>query len=65
MRLQIRSVTDKEAWEPVIALLLDLKDNTSCSRVVREAWSVDWQSHGEAANINDQVLKLDTDGLCA
>ncbi|EPS95148.1 hypothetical protein FOMPIDRAFT_1025931 [Fomitopsis schrenkii] len=53
----------KESWEPVIATLLQLQDAASNTPVVREAWSVDWQSHGEAASINDDVLNLDTEGL--
>lgn len=51
----------KELWEPVIENLLQREDNTSLA--VREAWSIDWQSHGEAAELNEHVLGTDADGL--
>ncbi|TFY53031.1 hypothetical protein EVJ58_g9677 [Rhodofomes roseus] len=54
---------DKESWEVVIAELLQLKDAAFNTPVVREAWSVDWQSHGEAATVNEGILKDDTEGL--
>ncbi|KAH9923362.1 alpha/beta-hydrolase [Fomitopsis serialis] len=53
----------KESWEVVIAELLQLKDSAFNAPVVREAWSVDWQSHGEAATVNENILKIDTEGL--
>jgi len=53
----------KESWEVVIAELLQLKDSAFNTPVVREAWSVDWQSHGEAATVNQSILKIDTEGL--
>ncbi|KAF9810416.1 hypothetical protein IEO21_06953 [Rhodonia placenta] len=51
----------KELWEPVIENLLQREGTTSLA--VREAWSIDWQSHGEAAELNEHVLGTDADGL--
>ncbi|KZT09001.1 alpha/beta-hydrolase [Laetiporus sulphureus 93-53] len=45
----------KELWEPVIEHLFKSSDIAS---VIREAWSVDWQSHGEAAVFNEQATEV-------
>ncbi|KZT09004.1 alpha/beta-hydrolase [Laetiporus sulphureus 93-53] len=44
----------KELWEPVIAQLFKNKDTAP---LIREAWSIDWQSHGDAAVVNEHLLK--------
>ncbi|KAJ6612525.1 Alpha/beta hydrolase fold-1, partial [Mycena sp. CBHHK59/15] len=41
----------KEQWEPTITRVLTLR-----SAAVREAWAVDWQSHGDAALLNRDAL---------
>ncbi|KAI0935586.1 hypothetical protein AcV5_003971 [Taiwanofungus camphoratus] len=53
----------KELWEPVIESLFKLKDPETGVPLIREAWSFDWQSHGEAAVVNDPVLKNAARGL--
>ncbi|PCH33126.1 hypothetical protein WOLCODRAFT_63391 [Wolfiporia cocos MD-104 SS10] len=50
----------KEFWEPVIEALFENADPLQ----IREAWSVDWQSHGEAAVLNESLLKQIDGGLC-
>ncbi len=47
---------DKEVWETVIVHLLALKDKSG-KLLVREAWTFDMQSHGEAAKYNKEILK--------
>ena len=46
-----------EVWEPIIAYLFSVTDARDGSRLVREAWSFDMQSHGEAATYNRDVLR--------
>ncbi|EMD33307.1 hypothetical protein CERSUDRAFT_56798, partial [Gelatoporia subvermispora B] len=52
--------TDKEAWEPVIESLLALTIGDSSLEkhvsLIREAWSLEWQHHGESAALNHSVL---------
>ena len=54
---------DKEQWEPTIQRLFDL-DATRPTRLIRDAWSLDWQSHGEAGILNRSAL-LRRDSVCA
>ncbi|KAK7467245.1 hypothetical protein VKT23_004302 [Stygiomarasmius scandens] len=44
---------DKETWEPVISGLLE---DENVRHNVREAWSFDWQTHGESAILNEETL---------
>ncbi|KAJ7173970.1 Alpha/beta hydrolase fold-1 [Mycena crocata] len=46
----------KEQWEPVIEKLYALQLENRVPRI-REVWSFDWQSHGESAILNADVLK--------
>ncbi|KAJ7935349.1 hypothetical protein B0H13DRAFT_1854572 [Mycena leptocephala] len=48
--------SDKEQWEPVLDKLFCEKSNV---HNIREAWSFDWQSHGESAVLNEEALKDD------
>ncbi|KII84950.1 hypothetical protein PLICRDRAFT_179266 [Plicaturopsis crispa FD-325 SS-3] len=43
----------KEVWETTIARLFELCGQ----RQLREAWSLDWQGHGEAGVLNEQKLR--------
>ncbi|PPQ74685.1 hypothetical protein CVT26_007668 [Gymnopilus dilepis] len=47
----------KEQWEPVIDKLFDLQHSKTVSHRIREAWSFDWQSHGDSAVLNREQLK--------
>ncbi|KAI0029222.1 Alpha/beta hydrolase fold-1 [Vararia minispora EC-137] len=42
----------KELWEPIIEQLFALDRK----RIVRDAWCLDWQSHGESGLLNKHVL---------
>lgn len=47
-------------WEPVLHQLIDLcASTTSPLYRIREAWSVEWQSHGESAALNFDKLRAD------
>ncbi|KAJ7200729.1 Alpha/beta hydrolase fold-1 [Mycena haematopus] len=47
---------DKEQWEPTLEQIFGMQETASCGFSVREAWSVDWQSHGEGAVVNEAAL---------
>jgi len=47
----------KEQWEPVIEKLFTLQQDMDRAHRIREAWSFDWQNHGDAAVLNRQALK--------
>lgn len=55
---------DKEQWEPVIQRLFQLQETEAELHRIREAWSFDWQSHGDAAVLNYNVLKDRTKCVC-
>lgn len=58
------SCVDKEAWEPTIEYLYNtVKDTATGGPFIREAWSFDMQNHGEAAALNEAVLKEGITGL--
>ncbi|KAF9465305.1 Alpha/beta hydrolase fold-1 [Collybia nuda] len=47
----------KEQWEPTILRIIQLQaQEEKCNRI-REAWSFDWQSHGDAAVLNEKILE--------
>ncbi|KAI0335894.1 alpha/beta-hydrolase [Cubamyces sp. BRFM 1775] len=47
----------KEVWEPVIQTIFDRIGNIRSPRTaIREAWTFDWQSHGEAGRLNRNFL---------
>ncbi|OCH88920.1 alpha/beta-hydrolase [Obba rivulosa] len=48
----------KEVWEPIIETLF-----SQCSPVIREAWSLEWQNHGESANMNCSVIESGRPGV--
>ncbi|KAF7356271.1 Alpha/beta-hydrolase [Mycena venus] len=49
----------KEQWEPALEKLFTLHSERSNLPRIREAWALDWQSHGEAAVLNEDALKDD------
>ena len=48
---------DKEQWEPLLDDLLKQQHERGHMRLVREVWTFDFQSHGEAGMLNDKVLE--------
>ncbi len=54
---------DKEAFEPIIPSLLSLKHATYRTSVVREAWTFDNPSSGEASVYNAEVLERQATGF--
>lgn len=50
---------DKEQWEPILDKLFTLQSAKSAFQQIREAWSFDWQSHGESAVLNEDAVKDD------
>ncbi|KAF7343864.1 AB hydrolase-1 domain-containing protein [Mycena sanguinolenta] len=42
----------KEQWEPTIERIFALRPG-----IVREVWAFDWQTHGESAVLNSQLLR--------
>ncbi|KDR86137.1 hypothetical protein GALMADRAFT_235372 [Galerina marginata CBS 339.88] len=55
----------KEQWEPVIERLFDTQQTKHETIRVREAWSFDWQSHGDSAVLNREALKRRPEGVSA
>ncbi|KAJ7196900.1 hypothetical protein B0H12DRAFT_1038094 [Mycena haematopus] len=49
----------KEQWEPIIEKLFTLHSEKSDVPQIREAWALDWQSHGESAVLNEDALTDD------
>ncbi|PCH36732.1 hypothetical protein WOLCODRAFT_82589 [Wolfiporia cocos MD-104 SS10] len=49
----------KEVWEPMLEILL----RNANAIGIHDAWSIDWQSHGDAAAVNDLVLREIPDGI--
>ncbi|EMD31219.1 hypothetical protein CERSUDRAFT_163303 [Gelatoporia subvermispora B] len=52
----------KEAWEPIISSLFNLrlpKDSLVGDKVpvIREAWSLEWQGHGDSSVVNHDILE--------
>ncbi|KAJ7828281.1 hypothetical protein B0H14DRAFT_2367186 [Mycena olivaceomarginata] len=50
---------DEEQWEPTLEKLFTLHSERSQFPQIREAWALDWQSHGESAVLNEESLKDD------
>ncbi|KAJ7869374.1 Alpha/beta hydrolase family-domain-containing protein [Mycena leptocephala] len=46
----------KEQWEPIIEQTFRMQQGKARHQRVREAWSFDWQSHGDAAILNRELL---------
>jgi hypothetical protein len=55
-------IVDKEQWEPTIEHLFNLQrelpdQEMKGNSIIREAWSVDWQNHGDGAVVNRKILQ--------
>ncbi|KAJ7615865.1 Alpha/Beta hydrolase protein, partial [Roridomyces roridus] len=46
----------KEQWEPAIQHVFRLQQSKPRHQRIREAWTFDWQSHGDAATLNREAL---------
>ncbi|KAJ7093412.1 Alpha/beta hydrolase fold-1 [Mycena belliarum] len=56
----------KEQWEPTIEELIRLQRHKAPRERVREAWSFDWPSHGDAAVLNRAFIARNRDtGIAA
>ncbi|KAK2459546.1 hypothetical protein APHAL10511_008425 [Amanita phalloides] len=53
----------KEQWEPTIFHIFHRQQHKGAAHRVREAWSFDWQNHGDAALLNREATKLRPDGI--
>ncbi|KAF9553776.1 alpha/beta-hydrolase [Agrocybe pediades] len=47
----------KEHWEPTLYRLFDLDEGNPGSCRILEAWALDYPNHGEAAELNETVLR--------
>ena len=47
----------------MIEKLYTLQQKMDKSHRIREAWSFDWQNHGDAAILNRQLLKVQVGGV--
>ena len=55
----------KEQWEPTIDDLQSaVERHTEVSVRIREIWTVDAPNHGDAAELNEETLKLGYAGVC-
>ena len=57
------SLIDKEIWEPVIVTIFKIQGSKPKNLRIREAYSFDWQTHGDAAILNEEALKARKDGV--
>ncbi|KAJ6564055.1 Alpha/Beta hydrolase protein [Mycena capillaripes] len=56
----------KEQWEPIIEQTFRMQHGKARHQCVREAWSFDWQSHGDAGVLNRELLESTrADGVSA
>ena len=53
---------DKEQWEPVIKYLFSQSGSSHLR--IREAWAFDWPTHGDAAILNQELLRNQTEIVC-
>lgn len=54
--LYIEHLLGKEIWEPTIHEIYKLDAKKSTGPIIREVWGLDYQNHGEAAILNEDVL---------
>ncbi|KAF8079386.1 Alpha/Beta hydrolase protein [Lyophyllum atratum] len=54
----------KEQWEPTIQRMFQVQQAKDESYRIREAWSFDWQNHGDAAVLNRDALISRPGGVC-
>lgn len=61
LRAQGGGCEDKEHWEPTVEALFRLQTDSEC---IREAWAVDWMSHGDSAALNAELHQTSDVGTC-
>ncbi|KAJ4470388.1 alpha/beta-hydrolase [Lentinula edodes] len=54
----------KEQWEPTIERIFLTQATKERHHQIREAWSFDWQNHGDAALLNEEALRGRHEGVC-
>ncbi|KAJ3549297.1 hypothetical protein NM688_g5195 [Phlebia brevispora] len=47
----------KELWEPIIIALYQCQAHCGHLQPIREVWSIDYQSHGDSAVLNDAIFR--------
>jgi len=63
MLTMVNLMTDKEHWEPVIKELFE-EDHAAGSAIIKEAWAIDCQDHGESAILNENELENGKRYIC-
>jgi hypothetical protein len=59
------SSADKEQWEPTLEQIFRQQHSKPRHHRVHDAWSFDWQNHGDAALLNRDLLEtIREDGVC-
>ena len=58
------NLADKEQWEATLGHIFAIQDRKSEFHRVREAWALDWQSHGDSAVLNAVVLDESDECVC-
>ncbi|KAJ3795300.1 hypothetical protein GGU11DRAFT_240822 [Lentinula aff. detonsa] len=53
----------KEQWEPTIERIFLTQAAKDRHQQIREAWSFDWQNHGDTALVNEEALKDRPEGV--
>ena len=61
---ELKKKKDKEQWEPTISRLFHQQKHKCAVRRIREAWSFDWQNHGDAAILNQKAIESLPDCIC-
>jgi len=59
----INMMADKEHWEPVIKELFE-EEHAAGSAIIKEAWAIDCQDHGESAILNENELENGKRYIC-
>jgi len=59
----INMMVDKEHWEPVIKELFE-EEHAAGSAIIKEAWAIDCQDHGESAILNENELENGKRYIC-
>ncbi|KAF8629553.1 hypothetical protein AX15_003385 [Amanita polypyramis BW_CC] len=55
----------KEQWEPTISRIFERQQHKDPADKIREAWSVDWQNHGDSALLNREAIRSRPEGISA
>jgi len=63
MLTMVNLMADKEHWEPVIKELFE-ENHAAGSAIIKEAWAIDCQDHGESAILNENELESSKRHIC-